>query len=105
MVNTQTKREVVRALNDQEAEGIPTQRIRSAQCKASHFSRRHLAMLNRAELDTGGFADGPPNDASRIPVLEPTVVRVVAAKVRVDDVRHDADIAPTGYVPAGSEQP
>jgi hypothetical protein len=62
-------------------------------------------MLNRDELDTGGFADSPPDDASAILAVEPTVVRVVPAKVHVDDVRHDTDIAPTGYVPASSEQP
>src|ERR1700761_5598761 len=105
MINTHGKGEVVRALNDHEAEGIPTQRIRSTQCEASHFGWRHLAVLDRDHLDVGGFADGPPSDPSAILVLKPTVVRVVPTKVRVDDMRHDTDVAPTGYVPGGGEQP
>ena len=66
--------------------------------------RRHLAMLGRDKFNIGGVADGAPNDVVGIRVLEPTAVRVVPAKVRVDDVRHGADVALTGYVPGADDQ-
>ncbi len=61
--------------------------------------------MSRDKFNIGGVTDGPPNDVLPILGLEPTVVGVVAAKVRVDDVSHGTDIALTGYVPGSNEQP
>jgi hypothetical protein len=55
-------------------------------------------MPDREEFNVGGITDSMPNNAFRIFVLEPTVIRLVPTKVRVDDVTHGADIAPTGFV-------
>jgi hypothetical protein len=55
-------------------------------------------MPDREKFDVGGIADRMPNNAFRIVVLEPTVIRLVPTKVRLDDVCHGTDIAPTGFV-------
>jgi hypothetical protein len=61
-------------------------------------------MLSWDKFNIGRIADRPPNDVFRILVLEPTVVRVVPTKVRVDDILHGTDVAPTGYVPGENHQ-
>ena len=42
---------------------------------------------------------------AHVRVLEPTVIRLVPTKVRVDDVTHGADVAPTGFVAGADHQP
>jgi hypothetical protein len=81
MINTRRECEMVRALNNHEAEACPLQRIRGGQDMASPFSGRHPAVHGRDKLNIGGFGDGVPHDAVGICVLKPTVVSVVATKV------------------------
>ena len=48
--------------------------------------------------------DRVPNNALRVVVLEPAVIRLVPTKVRVDDVAHGADVASPGYVSGADHQ-
>src|ERR1700757_1894306 len=99
MIHNRKEREVVRALNETEPEAIPLQWIGRCQYKIAPFGWCHLAMPDRHKINVGRITDGMPNDGLRIAVLEPTVVGAVPTKVRVDDVTHRSDIAPTWYVP------
>ena len=54
VIDAHAECEVVRVLNEHEAEAIPLQRIRRGQYVALPFGRRHLAVLGRDELNIGG---------------------------------------------------
>jgi hypothetical protein len=81
MIKRRTDCEVVRALNNYEAEATPLWRIRDGQDMPSPFSRRHLATHRRDKLNIGGFGDGVPDYVAGIRELEPTMVGVVATNV------------------------
>jgi hypothetical protein len=96
---------VIPPLNYAEPEAIPLHWIRCGQDEVTPFRWRHLAMSYRPEFDAGGIVDGVPNDAIGVAVLKPTVVGLVAAKMRVDHKAHRTDIAPPRYVPRARDQP
>jgi hypothetical protein len=104
VVNTHKECEMVCALNTPEAEAIPLQRTRRRQYMGANICRRHFTILRRHKFDIGGVADGPPDDVFRVLVVEPAVVRVVPAKMRVDSVRHGGDVAHTDDVPGANAQ-
>ena len=106
MIDAHVEREVVLALDDPEPEAIPLQRIRGGQdvvCAIPPASS-HRARSGRTRCRAGSAMVCRTMWSASV-VLEPAAVRVVPAKVRVDDVGHGTDVAPTGDVPGGDEQP
>ena len=68
-----------------------------------------LGVISSCRIGTNSMSAGSPMVCRtmllRIFVFEPTVIRLVPTKVRVDDVTHDADIAPTWFVSGADHQP
>src|SRR5271167_1862132 len=105
MIDNRKERAMILVLNQAEPEAIPLQRIRSRQYEIAPFVLGQLAMLNRSKLNVAGVGDFMPNDVVGVFVFEPAPVGFVAAYVGVDDVRHGADVALSGYLPGAHDQP
>lgn len=105
MVRTHIEGEVIRVLDETEGEAVPAQRIRGGQDVGAQLGRRHLAALQRSELDVGGIGEGVPDDTAVGPMLEPTVVGVVPAQMGIDRFGHGRHVAHAGDIPDPDVQP
>jgi hypothetical protein len=104
MIDAHVEREVILALNEPETEAIPLQRSGSGQDVLPPLFRRLLAVLGGGELDVVGVGQCAPNDPVGIVEFEPAAVRIVAAQVRIDHVRHGPNVAAPRNVPGGNRQ-
>ncbi|CAM2823769.1 hypothetical protein BHQ20_28920 [Mycobacterium intermedium] len=77
MIHADAHGEVVVTLNDGEPEAIPLQRVRRGQYVVLPLLGRHLAVLNRNQLNISGIGDRVPDDVRVVGEFEPAAVRVV----------------------------
>src|SRR6516165_11354646 len=105
MVDGEAECPVIRALDNGEPEAIPLQRGRRFQYVLPQSGRRHLAVLNRNAVDIGRVAKFVPDDLVGVGKFEPAVIGVVPAKMSIDHVGQDTDVALAGHVPTADAKP
>ncbi len=104
MVDAGVEREVVGVLHDAEREAIPLKSVRRRrQCVCAHLFGGHVSEIHWDEIDQLGVVDRAAHEDAVVE-LEPIVVGVMAANVRIDRRRHRRNVADTGNVPSNDHQ-
>jgi hypothetical protein len=105
MIHGGKERKVALTLDYPEGEATPLERTRYGYDMRPYVFNRHVAVIDRHELNIIRIADSMPDELSITNVLEPTPERVMPTQVCVEGAIHGGNITLAGRVTASDNLP